>query len=71
MDGPTAKEVIDKIAKDDRMITPRPPLGLLPRWVWAVDMRRARTQEIIGAISRYVNDNPPKLVPEEWISELK
>lgn len=73
MDGPdkTAKEVIDKMAKDSRAILPKPPLGLIPRWAWALDTRRARIYEIVNAISRYINDDPPKLVPAEWIDELR
>ena len=41
----------------------KPPLGVMPRYVHD-EMRR---QDLIGAITRYINDGA--MVPLEWVKE--
>lgn len=47
----------------------KPPLGLKPTKYWMVEVYKDRQLEILAAMERYVKAE--KIVPEEWIIELK
>ena len=49
---------------DFRAVTPKPPLGLRPRWI--LDLHR--TNEILSAMQRYAEACLP--LPQEWMDEL-
>lgn len=50
-------------ADPDRTVKKKPPLGIMPRWIW----ERKRCREIAEAICRYTYAG--KSIPAEWIEE--
>lgn len=50
-------------ADPDRTVKNKPPLGIMPRYLW----ERKRCREIAEAIDRYTYAE--KLIPAEWIEE--
>lgn len=54
-------------------MSPKPPLGLLPEWLW-IETRGAgqrnaeRIHAIIKAMNRYADADAP--IPLEWATEL-
>lgn len=46
----------------------KPPLGIKPKYVWKIQVRRERIKELIEAMQRYRKAD--RLLKEEWKDEL-
>ncbi len=49
--------------------TRKPPLGLMPRHMWAEQIQNQRAIEVLAAIHRYMLAGVK--VPHEWFAELE
>ena len=47
----------------------KPPLGVMPKYLWEISIRQQRFNALMGGISRYHSEG--KEVPKEWFKEAK
>lgn len=47
----------------------KPPLGVMPKYLWVILVRKQRLSELMNAISRYHSEG--KDVPKEWFIEAR
>lgn len=54
----------EKEVGPETLVRERPPLGLMPRYIW----EERRMYEVVGAIHRYMEARYE--IPLEWLEEL-
>jgi hypothetical protein len=46
----------------------KPPIGLMPKYVWQQKVQHERLLDVLNAVLRY--SLAGKTIPEEWLAEL-